>query len=60
MVTADVYLRRLGVFCNHFGLTPEQLVSLGRDEIYNLLLNHVSDLEMTGRTESYIERRKCL
>jgi len=51
-VTADVYLRRLGAFCNHFGLTPKRLVSLGRDEIYNLLLDYVSDLE-AGWARSY-------
>ena len=54
-VTADVYLRRLGSFCNHFGLTPKRLVSLGSDEIYNLLLDYVSDLEAAGRAGSYIE-----
>jgi len=54
-VTADVYLRRLGSFCSHFGLTPKRLVSLGRDEIYNLLLDYVSDLEAAGRAGSYIE-----
>ena len=54
-VTADVYLRRLGAFCSHFGLTPKRLVSLGRDEIYNLLLDYVSDLEAAGRAGSYIE-----
>jgi len=54
-VTADVYLRRLGAFCSHFGLTPKRLVSLGRDEIYNLLLDYVSDLEESGRAGSYIE-----
>ena len=54
-VTADVYLRRLGAFCSHFGLTPKRLVSLGKDEIYNLLLDYVSDLEVAGRAGSYIE-----
>jgi len=54
-VTADVYLRRLGAFCNRFGLSPKRLVSLGEDEIYNLLLDYVSDLEAAGRAGSYIE-----
>ena len=54
-VTADVYLHRLGAFCNHFSLTPKRLASLGRDEIYNLLLDYVSDLEEAGWTGSYIE-----
>jgi len=54
-VTADVYLRRLGAFCSHFGLTPKRLVSLDRDEIYNLLLNYASDLEAAGQAGSYIE-----
>ena len=54
-VTADVYLCRLGAFCNHFSLTPKRLISMGRDEIYNLLLDYVSDLEKAGRGGSYIE-----
>ena len=54
-VTADVYLRRLGMFCKHFGLKPKQLVDLGEDELYNLLLDYVSALERAGRAGSYIE-----
>jgi len=42
-------------FCNHFSLTPKRLVSMGKDEIYNLLLDYVSDLEKAGRAGSYIE-----
>ena len=54
-VTADVYLRRLGAFCKHFKLKPKQLVSLSQNELYNLLLNYVSDLERAGKAGSYIE-----
>ena len=32
-----------------------RLVSMSRDEIYNLLLDYVSDLEKAGRAGSYIE-----
>ncbi len=53
-VTADVYLRRLGMFCKHFGLKPKELVDLGEDELYNLLLDYVSALERAGRAGSYI------
>jgi len=54
-VTADVYLRRLGAFCKHFKLKPKELVALGEDELYNLLLDYVSALEGAGRAGSYIE-----
>ena len=54
-VTADVYLRRLGAFCKHFKLKPKRLVSLSQNELYNLLLNYVSDLERAGKAGSYIE-----
>ena len=53
-VTADVYLRRLGMFSKHFGLKPKQLINLGEDELYNLLLDYVSVLERAGRAGSYI------
>ena len=33
-VTADVYLRRLGSFCEHFKVTPKQLIALGEGELY--------------------------
>ena len=44
-VTADVYLRRLGNFCERFEVTPKGLISLDEDERYNLMLDTISSLE---------------
>jgi len=44
-VTADVYLRRLGNFCGRFHVTPRGLVSMGEDELYNLMLDAITTLE---------------
>jgi len=44
-VTADVYLRRMGNFCQKFKMTPESLTSMARDDRYNLLLDLVSSME---------------
>jgi hypothetical protein len=37
-VTADVYLRRLGNFCESTKTTPQQLAAMNEEELYNLLL----------------------
>lgn len=54
-VTADVYLRRLGAFCEHFNITPKQLIALSENDLYNMLLDYVSYLENNGCAGSYIE-----
>lgn len=54
-VTADVYLRRLGSFCQHFNKTPNDLTSLDKSEVYNLMLDYVSLMEKDGYAGSYIE-----
>ena len=54
-VTADVYLRRLGAFCEHFNITPRQLIALSENDLYNMLLDYVSYLENNGCAGSYIE-----
>jgi len=54
-VTADVYLRRLGNFCNSLGITPNGLLSLKEGEIYNMLLDTVSKMERKGHAGSYIQ-----
>jgi len=54
-VTADVYLRRLGAFCQHFGKSPKDLLSMGEAELYNLLLDYVSVMERKGHAGSYIK-----
>ncbi|MEM2615021.1 MAG: site-specific integrase [Nitrososphaerota archaeon] len=54
-VTADVYLRRLGSFCEHFNVSPKQLIAMGEGDLYNMLLDYVSFLEGNGCAGSYIE-----
>jgi len=44
-VTADTYLRRLGSFCEHFNVSPRQLIGMGEADLYNMLLDYVSFLE---------------
>ena len=55
MVTADVYLRRLGSFCDHHKITPKELVKMGTKERFNLLLDFVSMMEEKGHAGSYIQ-----
>ncbi len=54
-VTADVYLRRLGFFCENHGTTPKGLIALNEVEVYNLLLDLVSSMEKAGHAGSYTE-----
>jgi len=54
-VTADVYLRRLGNFCEAHGLTPRELAAKSEKRIYDLLMDHVSSEEKRGHAGSYIQ-----
>jgi hypothetical protein len=54
-VTADVYLRRVGSFCLHFGRTPKNLASLGEAELHNMMLDYVSFMEKSGKAGGYIQ-----
>jgi hypothetical protein len=53
-VTADVYLRRLGNFCESTKITPQRLVAMDEEAIYNLLLDTVTNMEKTN-AGSYIQ-----
>lgn len=53
-VTADVYLRRLGNFCQKNETTPSNLLSRSEEELYNLLLDTVSAMEKSY-AGSYIQ-----
>jgi len=53
-ITADVYLRRLGSFCNYFDHKPKDLLTTSEDSIYNLLLDYVTSMEQRGYAGSYI------
>jgi len=54
-VTADVYLRRLGSFCQGSNITPKALLALSEGELYNLMLDCVSSMERARHAGSYTE-----
>jgi len=54
-VTADVYLRRLGSFCDGHKVTPKKLVKMDQKERFDLLLDFVSMMEKKGHAGSYIQ-----
>lgn len=58
VVTADVRLRRLGVYCENTNTIPKEFAEIGiknvRD-VEDLLLDYVSFLEKKGYAPSYIE-----
>jgi hypothetical protein len=54
-ITADVYLRRLGSFCLSFDITPKNLAARSETELYNMLLDRVSQMEKKDKLGSYIE-----
>jgi hypothetical protein len=53
-VTADVYLRRLGNFCVSTKITPQKLVTMEEEALYNLLLDTVTSMEKKN-TGSYTQ-----
>jgi len=63
-VTADVRLRRLGVYCETAGTTPGELAGAGAKDVRavdDMLMDHVSLLEGRGYAPSYInDILKCL
>lgn len=57
-VTADVRVRRLGVYCENTNTTPKKLAEIGIKDVRkaeDLLLDYVSFLEKKGYAPSYIE-----
>ena len=54
VITADVYLRRLGHFCNELKITPKHLLDMKENELYDLFLDTVSKMEKKGYAGSYI------
>jgi hypothetical protein len=52
-VTAEVNLRRMGLFCEEHGLMPRGLVALGRrnrKKLENLAQDHVTGMEHAGKS----------
>ncbi len=54
VITADVYLRRLGHFCKELNITPNSLLEMNEEELFDLFLDTVSRMEKKGHTGSYI------
>jgi hypothetical protein len=54
VVTADVYLRRLGNFCESHDLTPKKLAAKSEKQIYGILLDYITELETRDLSGSYI------
>ena len=60
-VTADVYLRRLGNFCETNQTTPQKLAAMNEEALYDLLLDTVTGMEKTNAgsyTQSIIKALK--
>ena len=55
IITADVYLRRLGLFCEKNNITPKRLVEMDKTSLTALALDNVTRLEAEGHAGSYIE-----
>ena len=53
-VTADVYLRRLSAVCDRLEQTPKDLSRMEEEDLYQLLLDFVSNEEKRGMSGSYI------
>jgi hypothetical protein len=54
-LTAEVDLRRLGLFCNRWHLTPLSLLDKQPQEIHSLLVDTVTELEKEGYAGSYLQ-----
>lgn len=54
-ITADVYLRRLGAFCQMHKLTPDSLVSLKDEEIEGIVMDYITSMEKEKFAGSYIK-----
>lgn len=53
-VTADVYMRRLGAFCEETATKPKALAGLPEPKLRDLLLDYVTAEEKKGHAGSYI------
>lgn len=52
--TADVYLRRLGAFCNSMDKDPGKLIKMKDRQLADLISDYVSEMEDKGRAGGYI------
>jgi hypothetical protein len=57
-VTANVYLRRLDLFCRQHTMTPHDLITIGSDnqkQLEDLLFDHITWMEDSDKSPGYIE-----
>ena len=54
-ITGDVYLRRLGAFCNDVHKTPQELIKLNDKALVDLISDYVMQKEKEGKAGSYIK-----
>jgi hypothetical protein len=54
-ITADVSLRRLGLFCLKKRIKPRQLIELGKEKATKLILDTIDEFEAKGYANSYIK-----
>jgi hypothetical protein len=54
-ITADVSLRRLGLFCLEKDIKPRQLIELGKEKATKLVLDTIDEFEAKGYSNSYIK-----
>ena len=55
VTTADVYLRRLGAFCERRKISPRGFASMSDGEVKAVLMDLIGELEGEGKAGSYIE-----
>lgn len=55
IITADIYLRRLAGFCRQCRTTPQSLLTMKEQSLYDLVLDFVGEEEQKQRAGSYIE-----
>ena len=53
--TAEVYVRRLSLFCEQNGTSPRSLLELSKKALEDLVLDHVSRMENQAKAPGYIE-----
>jgi hypothetical protein len=55
IITADLYLRRLGLFCEKNKVTPKRLAEMDEASLTALTLDNVTRLEAEDYAGSYVE-----
>src|SRR2546427_262768 len=53
--TAEVYVRRLSLFCEQNRMSPKSILDLSKKALEDLVLDHVSRMERQAKAPGYIE-----